>query len=99
MSERLILELKSKFQNELQIEEERRKDDFEIYDIEIKEMMSDLQLTLKSLNYTNNEIKGILPIIIKQSVGLTKKDKNSSFENLLKLAMNYLDNDSSNLVR
>ena len=99
MSERLILELKSKFRNELQIEEERRKDDFEINDIEIKEMMSDLQLTLKSLNYTNNEIKGILPIIIKQSGGLTKKDKNSSFENLLKLAMNYLDNDSRNLVR
>ena len=99
MSERLILELKSKFRNELQIEEERRKDDFEINDIEIKEMMGDLQLTLKSLNYTNNEIKGILPIIIKQSGGLTKKDKNSSFENLLKLAMNYLDNDSSNLVR
>ena len=99
MSERLILELKSKFRNELQIEEERRKDDFEINDIEIKEMMGDLQLTLKSLNYTNNEIKGILPIIIKQTGGLTKKDKNSSFENLLKLAMNYLDNDSSNLVR
>ena len=99
MSERLILELKSKFRNELQIEEERRKDDFEINDIEIKEMMGDLQLTLKSLNYTNNEIKGILPIIIKQSGDLTKKDKNSSFENLLKLAMNYLDNDSSNLVR
>ena len=99
MSERLILELKSKFRNELQIEEERRKDDFEINDIEIKDMMGDLQLTLKSLNYTNNEIKGILPIIIKQSGGLTKKDKNSSFENLLKLAMNYLDNDSSNLVR
>ena len=83
----------------MQIEEERTKDDFEINDIEIKEMMDDLQLTLKSLNYTNNEIKGILPIIIKQSGGLTKKDKNSSFENLLKLAMNYLDNDSSNLVR
>ena len=92
MSERLILELKSKFRNELQIEEERRKDDFEINDIEIKEMMGDLQLTLKSLNYTNNEIKGILPIIIKQSGGLIKKDKNSSFENLLKLAMNYLEN-------
>jgi Holliday junction DNA helicase RuvA len=99
MSERLILELKSKFRNELQIEEEKRKDDFEINDIEIKEMMGDLQLTLKSLNYTNNEIRGILPIIIKQSGGLIKKDKNSSFENLLKLAMNYLDNDSSNLVR
>ena len=95
MSERLILELKSKFRNELQIEEERRKDDFEINDIEIKEMMGDLQLTLKSLNYTNNEIKGILPIIIKQSGGLIKKDKNSSFENLLKLAMNYLDNNSN----
>ena len=99
MSERLILELKSKFRNELQIEEERRKDDFEINDIEIKEMMGDLQLTLKSLNYTNHEIKGILPIIIKETDSLSKNEKNITFENLLKLAMNYLDKDNSNLDR
>ena len=99
MTERLILELKSKFKNELQIEEETSKDKFQIKDNEINKMLGDLQLTLKSLNYTKNEIKRILPIIIKETDSLTKKEKNISFENLLNLAMNYLDNDSSNIVR
>jgi len=61
--------------------------------------MDDLQLTLKSLNYKNNEIKTILPIINKEVDLLAKKDNNLSFENLLKLAMNYLDKESSNLAR
>jgi len=99
MSERLILELKSKFKNQIQIEEEKSKDEFHINDNEINKMMGDIKLTLKSLNYTKNEIKSILPIIIKETDGLSKKEKNTSFENLLKLAMNYLDNDSSNIVR
>ena len=99
MSERLILELKTKFKNEIQIEEEKSKDQFEIKDNEINKMLSDLQLTLQSLNYTKNEIKRILPIIIKETEGVTKKERNTSFEKLLKLAMNYLDKDSSNIVR
>ena len=99
MSERLILELKSKFINELKIDEEKSKDEFQIKYNEINKILSDLQLTLKSLNYTKNEIKSILPIISKEIDGLTKNEKNPSFENLLMLAMNYLDNDSSNIVR
>ena len=99
MSERLILELKSKFKNQIQIEEEKSKDEFHINDNEINKMMGDIKLTLKSLNYTKNEIKSILPIIIKETDGLSKKEKNTSFENLLKLAMNYLDKNSSNIVR
>ena len=66
---------------------------------EIMKMIEDLQLTLQSLNYTKNEIKNILPIIAKETEDLAKKEKNASFENLLKLAMNHLDNDSSNIVR
>ena len=99
MSERLILELKSKFKNQIQIKEEKSKDEFHINDNEINKMMGDIKLTLKSLNYTKNEIKSILPIIIKETDDHTKKEKNTSFENLLKLAMNYLDNDNSNIVR
>ena len=99
MSDRLILELKSKFKNELQIEEEKCKDEIHINDDEINKMLLDLQLTLRSLNYSKNEIKGILPDIIKEIDGIQKKEKNTSFENLLHLAMNYLDNDSSNIVR
>jgi len=98
MSDRIILELKSKFKSELQFEEERGKDEFEIKNPEINKMMDDLQLTLQSLNYKNKEIKDILPIIIKELDLLSKKENNLSFENLLKLAMNYLDNDSSNLA-
>jgi len=99
MSDRLILELKNKFQIEIQFEDKKDKDKFEIKDPEINKMMEDLQLTLQSLNYKNNEIKTILPILIKEVDLFAKKENNLSFENLLKLAMNYLDNDSSNLVR
>ena len=99
MSERLILELKIKFKYELQIEEEKDKNEFEIKDPEIIKMMEDLKLTLQSLNYRNKEIKTILPILIKEVDLLDKKDNNFLFENLLKLAMNFLDNDSSNLAR
>ena len=99
MSDRFILELKSKFKNEIQIAEDKGNDQFEIKNPEINKMVDDLQLTLQSLNYKNKEIKTILPIIIKETDLLTKKEKNISFENLLKLAMNYLDNNSSNIVR
>jgi len=99
MSDRLILELKSKFKNEIQIEGEKSKNEVEVWNPEIKKMIEDLQLTLESLNYTNNEIKSILPVIIKETDDLTKKEKKASFENLLKLAMNHLDNDSSNIAR
>ena len=99
MSERLILELKSKFKNTINNEAKNRIDEFQIDDNEINTMFVDLQLTLKSLNYTKNEINKILPILIKEANAHTKEEKNISFENLLKLAMNYLDKDSSNFAR
>ena len=99
MSDRLILELKNKFKSEIQFEEQKAKNEFEIKDPEINKMIEDLQLTLQSLNYKNKEIKTILPIIIKEVDLLAKKDNNLSFENLLKLAMNYLDKGSSNFAR
>jgi len=99
MSDRLILELKSKFKNEILFEEEKNKDELEIKDPEINRMIEDLQLTLQSLNYKNREIKTIFPILIKEIDLYGKKENNLSFENLLKLAMHYLDKDSSNLAR
>jgi len=98
MSDRLILELKSKFKNEILFEEDKSKDELDIKHPEINKMMEDLQLTLQSLNYKNKEIMTILPIINKEVDLLAKKENNLSFENLLKLAMNYLDKDSSNLA-
>ena len=99
MSDRLILELKSKFKSEILSEEEKSKNEFEIQDPEINKMIEDLQLTLQSLSYKNKEINTILPIIFKEIDQLGKKENNLSFEKLLKLAMNYLDGDSSNIAR
>ncbi len=79
MSDRLILELKSKFKSEILSEEEKSKDEFEIKDPEINKMIK--------------EINTILPIIIKEIDLLGKKENNLSFEKLLKLAMHYLDVD------
>ena len=98
MSDRLILELKSKFKSEIRFEEDKGKDEFEIKDPETNKMIEDLQLTLQSLNYKNKEIKTILPIIINEVDFLEKKENNLSFENLLKLAMNYLEKESSNIA-
>ena len=102
MTERLILELKSKFKYELEIEDEKNKEEFLIDNNEIKKMLDDLQLTLKSLNYKKKEINNILPNIIKETKKIdliNKEEKNISFEHLLKIAMNFLDNNNSNIVR
>ena len=102
MTERLILELKNKFKNEFKIEEIKNKKEFFIDNNEFNKILGDLQLTLKSLNYTKKEINSILPNIIQETkkIELTcKEEKNISFEYLLKVAMNYLDNDSSNIDR
>ena len=99
MSDRLILELKSKFKKEILIEEEKDKEQVEINNSEFNKMVDDLQLTLQSLNYKNNEIKNILPIIIKEVDGFANEGNNISFESFLKLAMNYLDKNSSNIDR
>ena len=99
MSDRLILELKSKFKSEIQFDEEKGKEEFEINNPEIHRILEDIQLTLQSLNYKKKEIQTILPIIINEVDLLNKKEINLSFENLLKIAMNYLDKDSRNLAR
>ena len=101
MTERLILELRNKFKNELKIEKEKNNDEH-FTNNEINKILFDLKLTLKSLSYTKKEINSILPNIINETkyINLINKgEKNISFEHLLKVAMNYLDNDSSNIVR
>ena len=99
MSDRLILELKNKFKNEIQIDEEKAKEEFEIKDPEINKMVDDLLLTLQSLNYKNKEIKAVMPILIKEIDIVIKKENKLSFEILLKIAMNYLDKNSSKIAR
>ena len=99
MTERLFLELKNKFKNDIHKNEIKQANEFLNQNIEINKMIDDLLLTLQSLNYKKKEINTILPIIIKDLDISSKKGNNLSFENLLKLAMNYLEKDSSNIVR
>ena len=99
MTERLFLELKNKFKNDIHNHEIKQADEFINQNIESNKMIDDLLLTLQSLNYKKKEINTILPIIIKELDISSKKENNLSFENLLKLAMNYLEKDSSNIVR
>ena len=99
MTERLFLELKNKFKNDSYKHEIKQTNEFLNQNIEINKMIDDLLLTLQSLNYKKKEINTILPIIIKDLDNSSKKGNNLSFESLLKLAMNYLEKDSSNIVR
>ena len=102
MTDRLILELKNKFKNDFKNKEEKNKEEFSVDNNEINKLLFDLQLTLKSLNYTGKEIKSILPNIIKETKKIdqiNKEGSNISFEHLLKVAMNNLNNNSSNIVR
>ena len=99
MTERLFLELKNKFKNDINKHEIKHANEFLNQNIEINKMIDDLLLTLQSLNYKKKEINTIMPIIIKELDISSKKENNLSFENLLKLAMNYLEKDSSNIVR
>ena len=97
MTDRLILELKNKFKNELQIEEDICRDEFLINNTEIKKILGDLELTLQSLGYKKIEIRNALSFV-KEKNSSNKEEEDITFENLLKLAMNYLEKDSRNIV-
>ena len=94
MTERLILELKSKLHTKQNKNESFDKSNFLNLNIEIKTILEDINLTLQSLNYPKSEIKTVFPILIneiKKRKISTQKKLNNSFENLLKVAMNHLD--------
>ena len=94
MTDRIILELKSKV-IKTQIEKENlNKNNFLEENIDLDSIFKDIDLTLQSLNYPKKEIKKLFPKLINN----IKNNKNSSlekdsisFENLLKEAMKYLD--------
>ena len=102
MTDRIILELKSKLYISLNENEKPKDDSLQVNDINMISIIKDLDLTLQSLNYSKSEIKKVLPIIINNSENKSDQitdEKNLTFENLLKLAMNYLDKENSNLDR
>ena len=94
MTERIILELKSKVINKEIEKENLNINNFLEENKDLDSIFKDIDLTLQSLNYPKKEIKNLFPKLINN----IKNNKNSSteknsisFENLLKEAMNYLD--------
>ena len=95
MTERIILELKSKLVNKKIENENQDKNDFDFEDKALNSIFEDINLTLQSLNYPKPKIKDFLPKLandIKNNKHKTLEKDSFSFEYLLKEAMNYLDN-------
>ena len=94
MTDRIILELKSKLKAQ-QIEKENLEDrNFLEENIELNSIFEDVELTLQSLNYPKRDIKNLFPKLIndiKNSKNSNFSNGNISFEYLLKEAMNYLN--------
>ena len=91
MTERIILELKSKVITK-QIEKENlNRNNFLEENKDLDSIFKDIDLTLQSLNYPKKEIKNLIPKLIKNIKNSSLEKKSISFENLLKEAMNYLD--------
>ena len=94
MTDRLILELKSKVIAKQSEKDNLEKLNFIVENKELNSIFEDINLTLQSLNYPKKEIKNIFPKLINH---IKNKDNSNlekdsiSFENILKEAMNYLD--------
>lgn len=92
MTDRIILELKSKVITK-QIEKENLNgNNFLEENKDLDSIFKDIDLTLQSLNYPKKEIKNLFPKLIKNIKNSSLEKKSISFENLLKEAMYYLDN-------
>ena len=91
MTERIILELKSKVINKEIEKENLNRNNFLEENKDLDSIFKDIDLTLQSLNYPKKEIKNLFPKLIKIIKNLSLEKKSISFENLLKEAMNYLD--------
>ncbi len=91
MTERLILELKSKVINKEIEKENLNINNFLEENKDLDSIFKDIDLTLQSLNYSKKEIKNLFPKLINNIKNSSLDKKSISFENLLKEAMNYLD--------
>ena len=94
MTDRIILELKSKVITKQIDKENLVKNIFLHENNELNSIFEDIDLTLQSLNYPKKDIKNLFPKLINDIKNNEKSNFDNgtvSFENLLKEAMNYLD--------
>ena len=102
MTERIILELKNKLNIQQKQNENDEINDYLKENQNLSSILKDVEITLESLNYPKRDIKKVYQILIhslKSEKTSFKEIDNISFENLLKEAMNYLDDKNSNLVQ
>ena len=94
MTDRIILELKSKVDMK-QIENLNSDNkEFTFDNNELNSIFEDINLTLQSLNYPKREIKSLIPKLtddIKNNKNMPLAKDSFSFEILLKEAINYLE--------
>ncbi len=91
MTERIILELKSKVINKEIEKENLNINNFLEENKDLDSIFKDIDLTLQSLNYSKKQIKNLFPKLINNIKNSSLEKESISFENLLKEAMNYLD--------
>ena len=100
MTDRIILELKSKLISEQTEKQNLEKSHFLVENRELNTILEDVNLTLQSLNYSKKAINNLFPKLIndiKNKKNSILKNDSLSFENLLKESMNYLEQNSSKL--
>ena len=94
MTDRIILELKSKVITKQIEKESLNRNNFLEENKVLNSIFKDIDLTLQSLNYPKKEIKNLFPKLInniKNNKNSSLEKKSISFENLLKEAMHYLN--------
>ena len=93
MTDRIVLELKSKIMDKVIEKENFSKKKFLLENKDLNSILEDIDLTLQTLNYPKKEIKNLFPKLINdiKQKNLTVEDDSISFEYLLKNAMNYLE--------
>ena len=90
--------IKNKSTMTIKVSEKEKNSNYLKENNELNSILQDIDLTLQSLNYTNKEIKKLLPILvneIKNKKNAMLENDKISFEYILKLAMNHLDNNSN----
>ncbi len=97
MTERLFLELKNKIKNPSEvIDDISEKSNYYVLKEDIKNLIDDLDLALKSLSYSSKEREKAINFICKKvnQSNLSKKEiiNSFTFEILLKESLNFLEN-------
>ena len=100
MTERIILELQSKFRIQLKNHERNKNTEIHYDNKEMEKLFGDLELILNNLSYPKKDIKNVLSFLmkdIKNKKFSAYEETKITFEILLREAMGHLNKDNSKL--